>query len=410
MAGEVDPVGVLGDGTVYYAPIGEVVYDGDDRVRCHLCGRSMRIVGGTHLRVGHGWTLDAYREAFQLLVKAPTCSRELSERGRENAQARLGHRRFGTPPVNAVPPVYRVPRWRSLAYARPDLISELHRTRNLGLDPNQLAVSSHQKVWWCCESCGYQWQATVDNRAIRDSGCPACALKRRVQIRSRVGVERSIAVNRPDLADELHPTRNGDLNANALGVASAQNVWWRCDTCGHAWQATVANRASGTGCPACWQARRAAAQSIVPRGRSLAAKAPQLVGELHPTRSQHVEPATLGARSSQKVWWRCGTCGHEWPARVASRTAGDGCPECAHRRQRERGPRPVPSERSLAANRPELLTELHPTRNPNLDADKLGAGSNAKVWWRCATCTHEWRAKVGNRTRGSGCPACARKR
>src|ERR1035437_3243589 len=131
MAGEVDPVGVLGDGTVYYAPIGEVVYDGDDRVRCHLCGRSMRIVGGTHLRVVHGWTLDAYREAFQLLVKAPTCSRELSERGRENAQARLGHRRFGTPPVNAVPPVYRVPRWRSLAYARPDLISELHRTRDL---------------------------------------------------------------------------------------------------------------------------------------------------------------------------------------------------------------------------------------------------------------------------------------
>src|ERR1035437_5858927 len=302
MAGEVDPVGVLGDGTVYYAPIGEAVYDGDDRVRCHLCGRSMRIVGGTHLRVVHGWTLDAYREAFQLLVKAPTCSRELSERGRENAQARLGHRRFGTPPVNDVPPVYRVPRWRSLAYARPDRISDLHRTRNLGLDPNQLAVSSHQKVWWCCESCGYQWQATVDNRAIRDSGCPACALKRRVQIRSRVGVERSIAVNRPDLADELHPTRNGDLNANALGVASAQNVWWRCDTCGHAWQATVANRASGTGCPACWQAADPPQKPSCrrnPRGRQNPPSwggscTPPPASTLNPPRSAHAQARKCG--------------------------------------------------------------------------------------------------------------------
>ena len=130
--------------------------------------------------------------------------------------------------------------------------------------------------------------------------------------------------------------------------------------------------------------------------------------EMHPTFNQDLEPATLGAGSSRKVWWCCGTCGHEWPARVASRTAGDGCPECARRHQRERGPRPVPNERSLATNCPELLAELYPTRNLHLDPDKLGASSNAKVWWCCATCDHEWQAKVGNRSRGSGCPACAR--
>jgi len=37
---ELQPVGALTDGTAYYAPIGELVYDGDYRVLCHLCGRS----------------------------------------------------------------------------------------------------------------------------------------------------------------------------------------------------------------------------------------------------------------------------------------------------------------------------------------------------------------------------------
>src|SRR5215470_10146532 len=55
--------GVLADGTAFYAPAGEVVTDGP-LVICHLCGRSLRSVTA-HLRA-HGWTPDAYREAFGL--------------------------------------------------------------------------------------------------------------------------------------------------------------------------------------------------------------------------------------------------------------------------------------------------------------------------------------------------------
>src|SRR5258708_37631131 len=56
-------VGVLADGTAFYAPIGEVITD-DARVICHLCGRSLRSVTA-HLRA-HGWTKLAYCEAFGL--------------------------------------------------------------------------------------------------------------------------------------------------------------------------------------------------------------------------------------------------------------------------------------------------------------------------------------------------------
>jgi hypothetical protein len=55
--------GVLGDGTPYYAPFGEVVAD-ESRVTCHLCGRTFRSVPA-HL-ASHGSTKERYCEAFGL--------------------------------------------------------------------------------------------------------------------------------------------------------------------------------------------------------------------------------------------------------------------------------------------------------------------------------------------------------
>jgi hypothetical protein len=62
-AGDRAVVGCLADGTACYAPVGEVVTDGD-LVVCHLCGRLLRSVTA-HLRV-HGWAKDRYCAAFGL--------------------------------------------------------------------------------------------------------------------------------------------------------------------------------------------------------------------------------------------------------------------------------------------------------------------------------------------------------
>ena len=56
-------VGVLSDGTPFYAPIGRAPVSGA-RVACHLCGRWFRSVTA-HLRA-HGWTKERYCQAFGL--------------------------------------------------------------------------------------------------------------------------------------------------------------------------------------------------------------------------------------------------------------------------------------------------------------------------------------------------------
>jgi rubrerythrin len=251
---------------------------------------------------------------------------------RRNAIARVGTRGFATLPTGAGGSIRSTPTWRSLMHQHPALVVELHPTRNGPLDPSTIAGASKRKLWWRCSECGHEWQATVANRAIRLSGCPACAIKCRAATQSRVTRDRSLPANRPDLATELHPNRNADLDPWRLAMFSTRRVWWLCPSCGHEWQATPANRVRGaTGCPRCWSLRRAGVARAVAPQRSLTARNPTLAAELDPERNPESDASRLGARSDQKLWWRCPSCQHTWRARVADRSAGTGCPTCGHR-------------------------------------------------------------------------------
>jgi hypothetical protein len=78
--------GVLGDGTPFYVPVGEVVAEGT-RVICHLCGRAFRSVAA-HL-ASHGWTKDQYCEAFGLERSQPLEGQETRKLRAASMTARL---------------------------------------------------------------------------------------------------------------------------------------------------------------------------------------------------------------------------------------------------------------------------------------------------------------------------------
>ena len=55
----------------------------------------------------------------------------------------------------------------------------------------------------------------------------------------------------PDIAKEWS-SKNNDLLPNMILPNSAKKVWWKCQTCGHEWQARCNNRtANNSGCPFC---------------------------------------------------------------------------------------------------------------------------------------------------------------
>jgi rubrerythrin len=322
-----------------------MAYD-DDRVQCHLCGKWFKWVGGAHLRQGHGWSLDEYREAFQLLRTTTTASPATStlKRKRMFEQIAAGQR---VPPDHEEAKRRRakqdptVARWRSLAAMRPDLAAELHPTRNGKLDPYALGRHSHRAVWWRGVDCGHEWQMSPNERTSAGRGCPTCGKGRSIAAtiernRQPIPPERSLAVRYPLLLAEWHPTRNGSLDPNTIAAGSERKIWWRCAECGHEWTAPANDRTRPNphGCPECARTRHIARQAVRALSspeKSFAALYPHLLIEWHRTRNGALDPYTVKPASERRVWWRCASCGHEWQATPGARRRSHtgGCRSCA---------------------------------------------------------------------------------
>jgi rubrerythrin len=203
-----------------------------------------------------------------------------------------------------------------LAVAHAALAIEWDQTKNGDLTPNDVTPGSGRKVWWKCRVCGYEWAAVIKNRT-RGNGCPSCDGR-------LANPKNCLGVSNPTLASEWHPTKNGDLTPNDVTSNSGRKVWWQCHTCGFEWDAKIANRNRGSGCPSC-SGKVATAKS------SLAGLSPALASEWHPTKNKDLTPSDVTCSSHKKVWWQCHVCGHDWEAKLYSRYKGSGCPLCAGR-------------------------------------------------------------------------------
>ncbi len=104
------------------------------------------------------------------------------------------------------------------------------------------------------------------------------------------------------------------------------------------------------------------------------------------------DPSTVTSGSGKKLMWRC-PLEHEWPATVASRVAGSGCPVCLGRVV-------LAGFNDLATTNPALAAQAH-----GWDPSTVTAGQEAMREWRCGK-GHVYPAKVGQRSKGSGCPIC----
>lgn len=279
-----------------------------------------------------------------------------------------------------------IPHETDLATVNPELAAQWHPTKNGDLTPDMVKPQSNKKAWWLCPTCGREWEACISHR-FHGNGCPTCS-KQKVT----PGVNDLATVN-PGLAAQWHPTRNGALIPQNVAGKSTKKVWW-LGPCGHEWQAIVNARATGTGCPICANHRK----KNRGRGKDLATGNPELAAQWHPTKNGGLTPCDVTIGSQKKVWW-LGSCGHEWEAIIRSRSKiGTGCPVC-------KGRSVLPGFNDLATTRPELAAQWHPTKNGDLTAQMVTAGTNKKVWWRCDK-GHEWDALIKARAAGNGCPHC----
>ena len=214
----------------------------------------------------------------------------------------------------------------SLAVAFPALEAEWDYARNGKLLPTEVTPGSSKKVWWTCATCGYSWEAIINNRTKKGSGCPACS--GRV---ARVG-QNDVATLYPQLMLDWDTENNEGLDPSNLLRTNNVRINWKCHTCGTQWQSSLVTRTMhDSGCPTCRERER------VERGNLLAIRFPDMVAEWDFAKNLGIDIMTVAQYSDMKVWWRCRECGHEYQTKVRYRTNGhSGCPQCAERKAGQR--------------------------------------------------------------------------
>ncbi len=202
--------------------------------------------------------------------------------------------------------------------------------------------------------------------------------------------EKKYIIDNAKLMAEWNWEKNNELgfNPETLTLGSHKNVWWKCSK-GHEWQATIANRNKGQGCPYC------SGRYAIKGENDLETINPTLAKEWNYEKNNELTPTDVLPGSHKKVWWKCYK-EHEWQATINDRNNGRGCPYCA-------GKKISKGYNDLQTLNPNLAKEWNYEKNDGLTPANVTSGSNKKVWWRCSK-GHEWQATIADRNRGRGCP------
>ena len=121
----------------------------------------------------------------------------------------------------------------------------------------------------------------------------------------------------------------------------------------------------------------------------------------------NINPEKLTLGSEKKVWWICNICKNSWFADIGHRSHGRGCPQCANVKRLQTR---ILNNGSLADFNPELCKEWNYEKNNGLTPHDFMPSSGKIVWWKCLSCSHEWKASICNRNSKNNktkCPNCS---
>ena len=206
-----------------------------------------------------------------------------------------------------------LPGFNDLESKRPELAEEWS-DRNLPLKPSEVMEFTNRKAWWRCRTCGNEWETLI---SIRSGGsqCPYCSGIR------LLGGFNDLGTTHPEIAAEWS-AKNGSLRPENVNELSRRNVWWRCKTCGHEWQAVIYTRASGSRCPVC------EGREVKPGYNDLRTTDPVLCREWDQELNGELLPCMVQRNSCKIVWWRS-SCGHSWRGKIRDRVfLGQRCTKC----------------------------------------------------------------------------------
>ncbi|MET4144023.1 zinc-ribbon domain-containing protein [Arthrobacter sp. UYCo732] len=215
---------------------------------------------------------------------------------------------------------------------------------------------------------------------------------------------RSLTEKFPKIAAEWDADGNGALRPEDVSYGSDLMASWLCPA-GHGPYLRKISLRTGRnrGCPVC-----AKATLLRPRnGKTLAEAFPKVAADWDYEANHPLTPSDVAARSNRKAFFICPKGHGSTESYISNRTAGNGCPECGKQRQSAAQSARAVAKATLAGAKPELAAEWNRDLN-ELTPDEVSPSSLVQAWWNCPVGHEPYKAAVGRRTVGRGCPECAR--
>lgn len=217
---------------------------------------------------------------------------------------------------------------RSLQNEYPEISKEWDYEKNGKLLPCNVHSKSHKKVWWKCSTCGNEYLSNIEDRT-KGHSCPKCKICKVGKFRSTPKNGESLMCLRPQLSEEWNQDLNGFLTPNDVKCGSKKKVWWTCSKCGNVWQATIDNRARGSGCPKCKAVNFGLRKSKPKQGGSLYDLYKEIIDqEWDYEKNIGISPKDISPHSRKIIAWRCKKCGYCWYSTVNDRTRNNKCHIC----------------------------------------------------------------------------------
>ncbi len=336
--------------------------------------------------------------------------------------------------------------FNDLRTLRPDLANEWDYSKNGELTPEKVTSNNGKKVWWKCSK-GHEWQAKIYHRN-NGSSCPICYSERNTSLPEYMimyylkksgieaihsykenGYEVDIYIPQNKIGIEYDgyfwhkDKRDADLEKNvqcnsdgiklyrireglqSLNDTSVDYVIQK-DNRTELSQAIEKLVSDIVGISVDVNLDKDAIEienlrDYIEKDKSIFFTNPELSKEWNYERNGNLKPEFFTSNSGKKVWWKC-KYGHEWQAVIQSRSKGIGCPYCAGRVA-------IKGINDLQTVNPVLSSQWDYDKNIGLTPSDVLPNSEKNVWWICSQ-GHEFKAMVGNRSKGHGCPYCSGKR
>lgn len=185
-------------------------------------------------------------------------------------------------------------------------------------------IGSGKQAWFICPECGEERYAHINAICNISTLCGKCSGK----LRSRMHIEKygSLKDRYPAVAEQWHPSKNGDITPDMVSPRSDFLAYWYCRKHEYTWSARVATRTSKGNaignCPECIREINMRPE----HGSSLKDLYPKIADEWDYDNNDGMRPEDFAPMSHKHVSWICPKCDSHYVKRISHRTVyGRGC-------------------------------------------------------------------------------------